>query len=134
MAQENNESTKKAYRAVQIEGKITWRIEELWDGGVIRQPYGSRHAAIKAEERIAQENGFIDVLTLQEVLGEEAMPADAFEKHADGSWRCLKACAIDIDNTRIVLTAGTEFEKGILHMGHDIAGWLDKNYASHQRI
>lgn len=60
MAQENNESNKKVYRVVRIEGKITWRIEELWDGGVTRQPYGSQHAAINAEERIAQENGFLD--------------------------------------------------------------------------
>ena len=134
MVTRNNESTKKAYRVVQIEGKITWRIEELWDGGVIREPYGSKHGAIKAEERIAQENGFIDVLTLEEVIGEELMPADAFQKDADGTWRCLKACAIDMENTKIVLTSGMEFTKGIPFMGVDVAKWLDENYASHQRI
>ncbi len=133
MTQKNNESSKKAYRVVQIEGKITWRIEELWDGGVIREPYGSKHAAMKAEERIAQENGFIDVLALQEVIGEEVMPADAFEKDTDGNWRCLKACAIDIGNKKIVFTAGTEFEKGIPFVGVDVTEWLDENYSSYQR-
>ena len=134
MAKENNESGKKVYRIVQIEGKLTWRIEELWDGGVIRQPYGSKHAAIKAEEKIAQKDGFIDVLALQEVVGEEVMPVDAFDKGVDGNWRCLKACAIDMENKKIAFTAGMEFEKGILFMGIDVAKWLDENYASYQRM
>jgi len=134
MAQKNNESSKKAYRVVQIEGRITWRIEELWDGGVIREPYGSNHAAIKAEERIAQENGFIDVLVLQEVIGEEVMPADAFEKDVGGNWRCLKACTIDIENKKIVFTAGLEFQKGTPFMGIDVAEWLDEYYSSYQRM
>jgi len=134
MTQKNNESSKKAYRVVQIEGKITWSIEELWDGGIIREPYGSRHAAIKAEERIAQENGFIDDLVLQEVIGEEVMPANAFEKDTDGNWRCLKACVIDMENKRVVFTAGMDFKKGIPFMGIDVAKWLDQNYSSYQRM
>ena len=133
MTQKNNEASKKFYRVVQIEGKVTWRIEELWDGGVIREPYGSNHAAIMAEEKIAQENGFLDVLVLQEVIGEEVMPADAFEKDTDGNWRCLKGCAIDIENRKIVFTAGLEFKKGIPFMAIDVAKWLDENYSSHQR-
>ena len=133
MAQENDESTKKAYRVAKVEGKITWRIEELWDGGVTRQPYGSQHSAIMAEEKIAQENGFLDVLVLEEIAGEEVMPQDAFQKDADGNWRCLKACPIHIENKTIEFVAGTVFEKGIPFMGIDVADWLDKNYASHQR-
>ena len=134
MTQKNNETSKKVYRVVQIEGKVTWRIEELWDGGVIREPYGSNHAAIKAEERIAQENGFIDILALQEVIGEEVMPANAFEKDADGNWRCLKACTIDIENKKIVFTAGLEFQKGTPFMMIDVTKWLDENYSSYQRM
>ena len=134
MVTRNNESSKKAYRVVQIEGKITWRIEELWDGGVIREPYGSKHGAIKAEERIAQENGFIDVLVLQEVVGEEVMPVDAFDKDVHGNWRCLKACSLDIENKQIACTAGMVFEKEIPYMGIDVAKWLDENYSSSQRM
>ena len=134
MTQRNNEASKKVYRVVQIEGKVTWRIEELWDGGIIRGPYWSNHAAIKAEERIAQENGFIDDLALQEVIGEEVMPVNAFEKDADGNWRCLKACAIDVDNKTVVFTEGMKFEKGIPFMGFDVTKWLDENYSSYQRM
>ena len=133
MTQKNDGSSKKAYRVIQIEGKITWRIEELWDGGTTREPYGSKHAAIRTEEKIARENGFIDALLLQEVVGEESMPIDAFEKDVNGNWRCLKACAIDIENKRIAFTKGMEFEKGVPFMGIDIPQWLDDNYSSYQR-
>ena len=132
MAQKNNEASKKDYRVVQIEGKVTWRIEELWDGGVIREPYGSQHAAIKAEERIAQEGGFIDDLALLEVTGEEVMPANAFEKNEDGNWRCLKACTIDVENKAIVFTEGMEFKKGTTYQGIDVVEWLEKNYYDQQ--
>jgi len=134
MTQKNNEASKKVYRVVQIEGKVTWRIEELWDGGVIREPYGSNHAAIKAEEKIAQENGFFDDLVLQEVIGDEVMPANAFEKDAHGNWRCLKACTIDVENKEIVFEEGMEFQKGTPFMGLDVTKWLDENYATYQRM
>jgi len=134
MTQKNNEASKKFYRVVQIEGKVTWRIEELWDGGVIREPYWNQHAAIKAEESIAQENGFIDDLVLQEVIGEEVMPANAFEKDPDGNWRCLKTCTIDIENKTVVFTEGIEFVKGIPFMGVNVVKWLDENYSSYQRM
>ncbi|GAI72274.1 unnamed protein product, partial [marine sediment metagenome] len=52
------------YRVVQSEGKISCRIEELWDGGVVREPFGSREHAIKREEKIAEQKGFIDELVL----------------------------------------------------------------------
>ena len=133
MTQKNNKVGKNDYRVVQIEGKVTWRIEELWDGGIIREPYSSNHGAIKAEERIAQENGFIDDLALQEVIGEEVMPANAFEKDKDGNWHCLKACSIDLENKTILLTAGMEFAKGALHVGVDVGKWLDENYSDYQR-
>ena len=132
MTQKNNESSKKFYRIVQIEGKITWRIEELWDGGVIREPYGSKHGAIMAEEEIAKENGFIDVLALQEVIGEEVIPTDAFKKDENGNWHCLKSCTINIGKTSLACTAGMEFEKGIPFMGVHVTEWLNENYASSQ--
>ena len=130
---EEKETNKKAYRVVKIEGKITWKIEELWDGGVIREPYSSQHGAIKAEEKIAQENRFIDDLTLQEVIGEEVMPANAFERNADGSWRCLKACSIDVENKIVVHKEGMEFEKGVPYQGIDVTKWLNENYHDQQR-
>jgi len=52
------------YRVVRNEGKFTWRIEELWDGGVVRSPFTDREYAIKGEEKIAKEQGFIDELVL----------------------------------------------------------------------
>ena len=120
----------KAYRIAQIEGKITWRVEELWDGGATREPYGTREAAKMAEERFAQENGFIDDLILKEVVGEEGMPKDAFEKAENGNWRCLKPCALDINNKTLEFLAGMEFEKDTPYLGIDVATWLDVNYAS----
>jgi len=133
MTQKNNESSKKPYRIVHPEGKITWSIEELWEGGIIRGPYGSKHAAIKAEEIVAQEDGFIHDLALQEVVGEEIMPTDAFEKDADGNWHCLKACTINVEGKSIIITAGMTFETGSLFLGADIGKWLTENYASQQR-
>jgi hypothetical protein len=130
---EKKETNKKAYRIVQIEGKITWRIEELWDGGVTREPYSSQHGAIRAEEKIAQENGFLDNLTLQEIIGEEVMPANAFENSGSGEWRCLKACTIDVGNKTIVFPEGMEFKKGTTYEGIDVAEWLEKNYYDQQR-
>ncbi|MFC1954847.1 hypothetical protein ACFLVZ_03405 [Chloroflexota bacterium] len=49
-------SKKKAYRVAQIEGKITWKIEELWNGGIERGPYSSKEGAVKIEENIARDN------------------------------------------------------------------------------
>jgi len=48
---------KKGYRVSQIEGKITWQVEELWQGGTNRGPYGTKEAAIGAEEKVAREKG-----------------------------------------------------------------------------
>ena len=127
------EENKKYYRVTPIEGKITWQVEELWDGGVVRGPYWSQHAAIKAEETIAKENGFIDDLALQEVKGEEVMPENAFERDKDGNWRCLRACSIDVENKRVALTAGMEFQKGSRYQGIDVTEWLEKNYYDQQR-
>ena len=123
-------ASEKAYRIAQIENKITWRAEELWDGGVTREPYGTREAATMAEERFAQENGFIDELVLKEVVGEEGIPKDAFEKDEDGKWRCLKSCAVDIENKTLEFLAGMEFEHAIPFLGINVAKWLDENYSS----
>jgi len=54
---------------------VTFRIEELWDGGIERAPYGSREAAIKNEENIARDNGFIDDRVLQDIMEEVKSPS-----------------------------------------------------------
>jgi hypothetical protein len=127
MAGEGAQSGKKTYRVAQIEGKITWRIEELWDGGVVRGPYGSKESAVRIEEAIAREAGFVDELVLQEVASKEQRPTDAFKKDAGGNWHCAVACAIDIDNKEIIFSKGMAFSKGIPFMGVDVAKWLDEH-------
>ena len=124
---EEKETNKKAYRVVQIEGKITFKIEELWDGGIERAPYGSKKAAISSEENIARDNGFIDDLVLQDIVEEKKSPTDAFERDARGTWHCKEACAIEMENKEIVFTKGMTFTKGILFMAVDVTEWLDKN-------
>ncbi len=118
---------RKHYRVSQIEGKITWQVEELWEGGTKRGPYGSKEAAINGEEKIARDNGFIDDLVLQEVVEEEVKPVDAFEKDSDGNWHCVQACSVDIEDKRLVFTAGMSFTKGTPFMGVDVANWLEEN-------
>ena len=125
MAEENSGS--KPYRVVQNEGKISWRIEELWEGGAVREPFGSKDSAINAEKEIARNNGFIDALVLQEAGEEKTLPTEAFEKDDVGTWRCLKGCSVSIDKTEMVFTEGSEFVKGNLYMGIDVAKWLDEN-------
>jgi len=124
---EEKETNKKAYRVVQIEGKMSFRVEELWDGGIERAPYGSKEAAIRSEEKIARDNGFIDDLVLQDIVEEEKSPADAFERDSRGTWHCKEACAIQIENKEIVFTEGMTFSKGVPFMGVDVAKWLDEN-------
>ncbi len=117
---------KKPYRVVQNEGAITWRVEELWDGGVVRGPYGSKEGAIRNEEKIGREKGFIDALVLQEVVSEEKSPVDAFRKGDDGNWHCIRGCSITIDNKEILFTEGATFSPGIPLMGIDVAKWLEE--------
>ncbi|MFC1984633.1 hypothetical protein ACFLU0_01290 [Chloroflexota bacterium] len=121
------ETNKKAYRVVQIEGKISFKIEELWDGGVERAPYGSTEAAIRREESIARDNGFIDDLVLEDIIEEKKSPTDAFERDNHGVWHCKHPCAIEVENKEIVVTEGMTFTKGILFMAVDVAKWLDEN-------
>ncbi|MFC2004713.1 hypothetical protein ACFLUY_00645 [Chloroflexota bacterium] len=121
------ETNKKAYRVVQIEGKVTFKIEELWDGGIERAPYGSKEAAIRIEESIARENGFIDDLVLQDIIEEKVSPTDAFERDNRGVWHCKHGCTIEIDNKEIVFTEGMRFDKGTPFWGIDVAKWLDEN-------
>ena len=118
---------KKYYRISQIEGKITWQVEELWDGGIVRGPFGSKEAAISREEKIAADNGFIDDLAIQEVTGEEISHVDAFEKESDGNWRCTEACSIEMDKKIVVFNRGMTFTKGTPFMGVDVAQWLEEN-------
>ena len=127
MQEKNNQSSERAYRVVQIEGKITWSIEELWGGGVVRGPFGSKAAAIQREEDIARAEGFIDGLVLKEVIEEEASISDAVEKDSEGNWHCLKAISINMENRMIALSAGMTFTKGVLVMGIDVAKWLDEH-------
>ncbi len=121
------ETNKKAYRVVQIEGKITWKVEELWDGGIERAPYGNKEAAIRSEEKIARDNGFLDDLVLQDIIEEKKSPTDAFERDTRGTWHCKEACAIEMGNKEIVFTTGMTFTKGIPYMTIDVAEWLDEN-------
>ena len=117
----------KKYRVIQNEGKISWRVEELWDGGETRTPFGSRDAAIAAEEKIAREKGYINDL-VPEILGEEkTLPTDAFTKDPEGAWVCQIGCSVDIDKKEVVFTQGMKFKKGDRYLGLDVTDWLDKN-------
>ena len=119
---------KKAYRVTQIEGKITWKVEELWDGGIERAPYSSKEGAIRSEEKIARDNGFIDDLVLQDIIIEKKeSPTDAFERDVRGTWHCKHACTIEVENKAIVFTEGMTFTKGTPYMMIDVAKWLDEN-------
>jgi len=117
----------KTYRVVQNEGKATFRIEELWEGGEQRGPFGSKEAAIKREEAIAQENGFIDNLALEGVVAKEVSLTESFEKDSDGDWHCKQGCSIEIGNKEVVFTAGMKFKKGEPFIGVEVAEWLDEN-------
>jgi len=119
---------KRVYRVVQNEGKISWRVEELWEGGVVRGPYNSKETATAFEQRTAKENGFIDELTFEVVGGEVTVPSNAFEKDKEGTWHCVRACSLNIDNKEIDFSAGMKFTKGASYLGVDVIGWLDKNY------
>ena len=127
MNKKPNQSSERDYRVVQVEGKITWSIEELWDGGVVRGPYGTRELAIQNEKKIAKAEGFIDDLVLKEAIGEEKSRCDAFEKDSDGNWRCIEAIDFEIENRIIVIGRGTILTTGIPFMGFDVAKWLDDN-------
>lgn len=120
-------SGKKPYRIVQVEGKITWRIEELWNGGVTRQPFGTKEGAIRHEQDVAKKGGFSDALVLQGVVSKEKAPDEAFKKDAGGKWHCVQACALDMENEEIVFTEGMTFVKGSPFMGVDVAKWLDEH-------
>ncbi|MFC2072842.1 hypothetical protein ACFLUU_09170 [Chloroflexota bacterium] len=127
MEEKKNQSNERGYRVVQIEGKITWRIEELWDGGVERGPFGAKEYAIKKEEDLARAEGFIDDLVLKEVVEKEIAYKDAFNKASDGNWRCIQACSIEMENKVIVFSEGTTFTRGTPFMGIDVTKWLDEN-------
>jgi hypothetical protein len=121
---------KKGYRVSQIEEKITWRVEELWQGGIVRGPYGTKEAAIGAEEKIARDKGYFDNLVLTETIGKEVKPEDSFQKDEKGVWSCLRACSINVNNREVVLREGLTFTKGTPFMGVNVAEWLEENIKS----
>ncbi|MFC2051662.1 hypothetical protein ACFLT4_02910 [Chloroflexota bacterium] len=127
MENKKNPSNDRGYRVVQNEGQITWRIEELWDGGVVRGPFGTKEYAIRREEEIARAEGFIDDLVLKETVKKEEPHKDAFKKDSDGKWHCIQACSIEMGNKEIVFSKGMTFTTGIPYLGIDIAEWLDEN-------
>jgi len=127
---EKKMAEKKGYKVTQIEGRITWQVEELWEGGKVRGPYGSKDAAINAEKKAAETEGFADDLVLTEAVEKKVDPAQAFKKNPDGSWECVLACAIEIENKEIAFTPGHSYSPGIPFGGIDVAAWLEENTAS----
>ena len=117
----------KEYKVTQIAGKITWQAEELWEGGEIHGPYGTKEAAMQAEERLAQEKGYADSLVLAGTEGEEVSPEQAFEKDEDGSWTCVRACSINMGGKELVFHKGLKFEKDQPFQGVKVAEWLEEN-------
>ena len=117
----------KNYRVAQIDGKITWQVEELWAGGAVRGPYGTKDAAIHAEEKFATENNFFDSLVLKEAIEHKVNLAEAFARDDDGNWICTQACSLTIDQKELRFNEGLTFAKGTPFMGVDIADWLEKN-------
>lgn len=124
---EQGSSSKKPYRVFQPEGKISWRVQELWEGGEERGPYGNRETAIRHEEELASQGGFLDSLMLQEAAASTMSAADAFSKDAEGTWHCTNACAIEMENKEIVFSEGMTFTAGAPFMGVDVAKWLDEH-------
>jgi len=124
----SSQARARVYRVVLNEGTITWRIEELWDGGVVRGPFGAREYAIRREQNIAREQGFFDALVLEDVGGQTAeRPAiSCFEKAPGGVWQCIDPVSLNIGNATIVVGKGTTFKRGIPFMGMDVAKWLDE--------
>lgn len=118
----------KEYRVSQIDGRITWQVEELWPGGQVRGPYGTKEAAIHAEQKVAQEADFADALILTATVGRQVDLHDSFEKDAEGNWLCKAACSIEIENKEIAFTPGHTYTKGIPFGGIDVAEWLDKHF------
>jgi hypothetical protein len=115
------------YRVSQVEGKITWQVEELWDGGVVRGPYGTKDAAIYAEEKFATENNFFDNLVLKEAVEHAVSLVESFKRDDDGNWTCTQACSLTIDQKELRFSEGLSFAKGTPYMGVDIADWLEQN-------
>ena len=115
------------YRVLQIDGKITWQVEELWAGGVVRGPYGTKDAAINAEKKHANENNFLDSLVLKEAIEHKLNLVEAFTRDEEGNWVCSQACSLTIDQTELRFNKGLTFAKGTPYMGVDIADWLERN-------
>jgi hypothetical protein len=118
---------KKSYRIAQIEGKISFQVEELWEGGKIRGPYGSKESAQNSEESHARQEGFIDDLVLEAAIEAKISHKDAFVKDDEGNWLCIQGCSIEMDNKEIAFVKGMKFTPGDTHMGLDVARWLENN-------
>ena len=51
---------------------------------------------------------------------------DAFRRNADGSWSCIRDVTLNGPGGRIQVTAGKTFHRGMIFMGVDLAGFLDR--------
>ena len=125
-----NTTENREYRVAQYEGRISWKVEELWDGGVTRGPYGSKDFAINAERKFAAENGFAGNLVLKEVGENRIDHSEAFKKQEDGSWLCTRGCSIEMENKEIVFTEGQKLTKEDSHLGVNVVKWLEDNVAN----
>jgi len=50
---------------------------------------------------------------------------DAFRRNADGSWSCIQDVTLNGPGGRIQVPAGKTFERGMVFMGVDLAGFLE---------
>ncbi len=119
---------KRVFRVAQNEGAITWRVEELWDGGVVRGPFGAKEYAVRREQNIAKEQGFFDALVLEDASGQasEKPVISCFEKAPGGEWRCIDPVSLNVGKATIIVGKGTTFKRGVPFMGMDVAKWLDE--------
>ena len=117
----------KEYKVTQVAGKISWQAEELWEGGEVHGPYGSQEAAIKAEEKLAEEKGYADELILTSTEDAQVKPDQVFIKDDEGAYTCVRACSINMDGKELVFHKGLKFEKDQPFQGVKVADWLDEN-------
>jgi hypothetical protein len=60
------------------------------------------------------------------MTADAARLAQAFRRHADGSWICVAPITLDHPQGRIEVAAGTRLARNTRFMGVDLAAWLDE--------